>query len=49
MQMTKRTKIVIGTVAAALIVGAGVIGTAFAVDRDGDGDSDGSPAAVQTQ
>lgn len=50
MKISRRTKVILGAVAAALVVGAAGIGAAYAAGGDGDGDTDGSlgPTTVQT-
>jgi len=51
MQISNRTKIITGAVAATIVLGAAGIGAAYAAgDGDGDGDNDGSPGqgTVQT-
>ena len=49
MQISNRTKVITGAVAATIVLGAGGIGAAYAAG-DGDGDNDGSPGqgTVQT-
>ena len=49
MQISNRTKIITGAVAATFVLGAAWIGAAYAAG-DGDGDNDGSPGqgTVQT-
>ena len=42
MQISNRTKIITGAVAATIVLGAAGIGAAYAAG-DGDGDNDGSP------
>jgi hypothetical protein len=51
MNISRRTKVIFGAVAAALVLGAAGIGAAYAAaGGDGDGDTDGSlgPTTVQT-
>ncbi len=50
MNISRRTKVILGAAAAALVVGAAGIGAAYAADGDSDGDNDGSlgPTTVQT-
>jgi hypothetical protein len=49
MQISNRTKIITGAVAATIVLGTAGIGAAYAAG-DGDGDNDGSPGqgTVQT-
>ena len=48
MQISNRTKLITGAVAAAIVLGAAGIGAAYAAG-DGDGDNDGSPGPTTVQ
>ena len=50
MNISRRTKVILGAAAAALVIGVAGIGAAYAAGGDSDGDNDGSqgPTTVQT-